>query len=390
MKPVTQYMVIMVIVIIGSLLLALVIALLYSKFISKPIVELKGQMEQIANGCLEIKLNNKVSNVDEIHSLRITFNKMVFDLNNLLTNINMASKEIEEMSKVGYDAACTSIEQSKYTQEAIVNINANIGNQANDTDFATREIESLADQIETSRALSQNVWDYLKKLNDSAENGKNQIVKLEQNSILNLEKTKLMSRVIDDLQTETRQINSISETIQSIAKQTHLLSLNATIEASRAGEAGLGFSVVAQEIKSLSEQTSNQAGTIRALINNVVSKSILLTGSFGEVSEGTEAQNSSVSDTKSRFMEIFKYIEEINDQLDSIAQYLQRMVSQKDSLVHTMHRINASASDISQISTEVQQFTEKQYNSVNQVYNNSNLFNELSNKLNTLVELFKF
>lgn len=80
-------------------------------------------------------------------------------------------------------------------------------------------------------------------------------------------------------------------------------------------------------------------------------------------------------------MEIFKYIEEINHQLDGITQYLQRMVSQKDILVHTMHRINESASDISQISAEVEQFTQKQYNSVDQVYNNSNLFNQLSNKL---------
>lgn len=97
--------------------------------------------------------------------------------------------------------------------------------------------------------------------------------KLEANSTLNLQSISKMNKMIIGLQAQMQQINTITATIQSIAKQTQLLSLNARIEASRAGESGKGFAVVAEEIKELSNQTNSQAGVIRKMIESIVHNS---------------------------------------------------------------------------------------------------------------------
>jgi methyl-accepting chemotaxis protein len=313
---------------------------------------------------------------------------MVLNLKDLISNISSAAKDIDSTSGIMYQAACCSIEQSENTRISVNNINENINKQAEDTGYAAKGIESLASQIATSKELSQNVYGYLGLLNKSAEEGKTQIDKLENISGENLKNTNLMRNVVTQLQLQMKQINTITTTIQNIAKQTHLLSLNATIEASRAGEAGKGFSVVAQEIKGLSEQTNIQAGSIRNMLDNIVKNTLLLTDSFKEVSDGTDSQNKSVNQTKLSFSEITNCIENINSQLYNITDYLQEMDSQKDNLVQLINHINDTAAEIAESSNQVQNYTDEQLISVNKVHEESNIFNDMAKNLNKSVEIF--
>lgn len=389
MSPVKAYILVILIVIIVSLVITLFVSIVYSKSLSKPVVELTKQMKKVEAGYLEFGLNSSKCNIYEINILRKTFYKMVLNLNSLISNINSCSKEIDSMTSVMYEAASNSIQQSEYTQKSVQNIDDNIKKQAEDTNYSTEAIESLANQIETSRELSQNVYSYLGQLNNSTENGKEQIKNLERKSLCNLENTNLMKTMVSELQMDMKQINTITATIQNIAKQTHLLALNATIEASRAGDAGRGFSVVAQEIRVLSEQTNIQASSIQNMINSIVNNSTRLTDSFKEVNEGAASQNKSVCQTKNSFSEITSFIENINGQLYNITDYLQEMDSQKDNLVQLIHQINTSALEISKDSNNVKQYTEEQLNSVRIVHDNSSAFSSLTKKLNTSVEIFK-
>jgi len=389
MSPVRKYIQVILIVIVLSLVITLIVSITYSKNLARPVVELTKQMKKVEEGYLEFELNSSKSNIYEINSLRNTFYKMVLNLNTLISKISSASKNIDSMTSEMYEDACNSIEQSENTQESVQNIDENIRKQAVDTNYATEGIESLAKQIATSRELSQNVYSYLGLLNNSTENGKEQIDNLESKSLFNLENTNIMKTVVTELQMEMKQINTITATIQNIAKQTHLLALNATIEAARAGESGRGFSVVAQEIKGLSEQTNIQASYIRNMIDKIVKNTTRLTDSFKEVSEGTASQSKSVSQTKNSFSEITGYIENINGQLYNITDYLQEMDSQKENLVQLVHQINASAVEIAESSNSVQQYTEEQLISVKKVHDNSNAFSSLTKNLNKAVEIFK-
>lgn len=388
MLPVNQYILILIIVLVLSLLLATIISIIYSKYISKPVVELTTQIKKIEEGFLEVHFTEK-SNISEINSLRNAFKKMVSNLNILISGISSASKEIDEMSALMYSEASESFEKSEYTQKSISNINVNIKNQADNTNYAAAEIKSLAAQIATTREHSNNVYNFLDRLNSSAERGKSQMDKLEANSTLNLQSISKMNEMIVGLQTQMQQINSITATIQSIAKQTQLLSLNARIEASRAGESGKGFAVVAEEIKELSNQTNSQAGVIRKMIESIVQNSNNLSMGFEEVSTGTDSQNSCISETKECFQHIQKNINNINTRLYNITDYLHEMDKQKDNLVLLVNQINNAAEEIANSSDDVHQYTKNNITSVKKVHEKSNIFKSLSKKLNSSVSLFK-
>lgn len=389
MSPVRQYILVLSVIIIISLILALIISIIYSKHLAKPVVELTNQMKKVEAGYLEIDTKSNISNIHEINSLRKTFYMMISNLNNLISNISAVSKEIDTMTDVMNEATACSLEQSEQTQKSIFHIDENIKKQADDTEYASQGIESLAGQIATSRELSQNVYSYLSLLNKSAENGKTQINNLRIKSLSSMESTNIMKEVVAELQSEMKKVNTITTTIQNIAKQTNLLSLNASIEASRAGEAGRGFAIVAQEIKNLSEQTNVQASTIRSMIENIGNNTKKLYNSFKEVSDGADIQNKSVSDTIDSFAEITRYIDDISGKLYEITDYLQEMDSQKDNLVQLIYEINSFSSEIAADSNNVQKCTQEQIASVQKVYDNSNVFSQLSKNLNESVQNFK-
>lgn len=389
MSSVRQYVLVISIVILLTLVITLFVSIIYSKYISKPVVELAEQMKKIEEGCFEISPGGIRANIQEINSLKENFYNMAVNLKNLILNISSASNEIDGMSGVMYEASCSSIEQTENTRLSVNKINENIKKQAEDTNLVAEGIDSLANQIATSRELSQNVYGYLDLLNKSTENGRFEIDSLESISGANLKNTDMMKDAVLQLQSQMKQINNVTDTIHNIAKQTHLLSLNATIEASRAGAAGKGFSVVAQEIKGLSEQTNVQTGVIRNMLDGIVKNTFLLVAVFKEVSAGTDTQSRAVSRTKQSFAEIAGCIENINHQLYNINDYLREMDSQKTNLVQLVNHINLSAAEIAAGSNQVQSYTQEQQWSVNKMHDDSDKFKELAGTLKKSVEIFK-
>lgn len=389
MSSVRQYVLVISIVILLTLVITLFVSIIYSKYISKPVVELAEQMKKIEEGCFEISPGGIRANIQEINSLKENFYNMAVNLKNLILNISSASNEIDGMSGVMYEASCSSIEQTENTRLSVNKINENIKKQAEDTNLVAEGIDSLANQIATSRELSQNVYGYLDLLNKSTENGRFEIDSLESISGANLKNTDMMKDAVLQLQSQMKQINNVTDTIHNIAKQTHLLSLNATIEASRAGAAGKGFSVVAQEIKGLSEQTNIQTDVIRNMLDGIVKNTFLLVAVFKEVSAGTDTQSRAVSRTKQSFAEIAGCIENINHQLYNINDYLREMDSQKTNLVQLVNHINLSAAEIAAGSNQVQSYTQEQQWSVNKMHDDSDKFKELAGTLKKSVEIFK-
>ncbi|MBR5577596.1 MAG: hypothetical protein IKW28_01220 [Lachnospiraceae bacterium] len=111
----------------------------------------------------------------------------------------------------------------------------------------------------------------------------------------------LVAKEMEDLQKYTEQISSVMGLISNVAKQTGLLSLNASIEAARAGEAGRGFSVVASEISNLADQTSSATGDIEALITNMINSVVRVGNAVEEMVESSKMQNQYVEETADNY-----------------------------------------------------------------------------------------
>jgi len=114
-----------------------------------------------------------------------------------------------------------------------------------------------------------------------------------------VERTKTVSATMADLAKAADEIGKFTETISAISMQTNMLALNATIEAARAGQAGKGFTVVAQEIKELARQTAVAAGDIKARIGGIQRHSESAAGSIASVAEIIEEVSRIVMDITS-------------------------------------------------------------------------------------------
>ncbi|MCI9078931.1 MAG: methyl-accepting chemotaxis protein [Lachnospiraceae bacterium] len=117
-----------------------------------------------------------------------------------------------------------------------------------------------------------------------------------------------------------KKIREVTELITSIAKQTNLLSLNASIEAARAGEAGKGFAVVATEISQLAAQSGSSANTIRGIIEELVHESELTVGIVDEVSEIIVSQQDKIHQTSEHFEALEEGIEKSDQEMSQIRQ----------------------------------------------------------------------
>lgn len=260
--------------------------ILTEKSISMPIFEMKSAMIELSKGNLGVDVT--VSSKDELGVLSIALNNTVSKLKEYIFNITTLVKQMEEKdmtARVGleYEGDFKPIKDSlnnsaKSFQAILLMI----------TDVA-REITIGAEQIAyTSKTVSDGGLEQMESINklklrlDEMSNVVNDNVK-EASNILNLsqnavsaakEGDRKMVALVNAMEDITRHSDKISQVIQvieEIAEQTNLLSLNAAIEASRAGNAGKGFAVVAREIGKLAMESREAVGSTSQLIHSTVS-----------------------------------------------------------------------------------------------------------------------
>lgn len=236
-----------------SLIVAIAAIFIANNF-AKPIVRLTQKFELIANGDLTVE-KIKVVRKDEIGKLMQTFNVM---LDSFRTQVTSQQKTSVELS--------SSLAQISAT---ISQLSAN----STETSSAISEISTTMEEVkQTSHVASDkaiNVADKAKQVDSISKEGFTSTMKtIEGISNIKEEMTILADSIVK-LSNQSQSIGEIIDAVSNIAEQSNLLSVNAAIEAAKAGEFGKGFSVVAQEVKSLAEQSKNSTKQVRRILDEI-------------------------------------------------------------------------------------------------------------------------
>ncbi|MEP3350791.1 MAG: methyl-accepting chemotaxis protein [Marinomonas sp.] len=324
----------LVISVIVSILLGVVIG----RMITKPINELKDQLEEVSNGNGDLTVRLNKTGKDEIASVSRSFDRFVEKLAVTMLQIGSSSVALQELSKISVD---------------LMNQNEkNIQEQGHETEMVTHAVTEMSiatDEISQSTAKATNLAE---KVKNSVKEGKNSAAtsqKIISEMAIEVSKT---SNDLEALAEETENIGTVLEAIQGIAEQTNLLALNAAIEAARAGETGRGFAVVADEVRTLAQRTQEATVSIQALIEKLQLGAKEAVSSMLAGNQKTEECLKYSNETVSIFNEAFEAVNSISDLNIQIA----AAVEEQSQVAKDIHK---SVDNIQEISINTTKGTQK-------------------------------
>lgn len=159
----------------------------------------------------------------------------------------------------------------------------------------------------------------------------------------NIEETKAVKTVMEEVTEETEKINGMVNVIKSVADQTNLLALNASIEAARAGEHGKGFAVVADEIRKLAESTRQQVGYIQEVVNGLNGKINKTSGEIEKVIKTFQDSKKEMDDATDGIRGINKSMTIIGDSFNEISANVQEQTAVSQEMSANLLNINEKA-----------------------------------------------
>ncbi|WP_400243475.1 methyl-accepting chemotaxis protein [Niallia sp. JL1B1071] len=380
----------MMLVVIFSVLvtaISLAIGFLQSSLITKPIQNLKTNMQKVAKGNLHTD-TFPIKAKDEIYQLNEAFEQMKNNLSLMISNMtessNLVAASAEQLN--------ASAEQSSSASSAIASSIQSIA-ESNEHTIAkisdnTLALDSILDGVETIKKRSLHVSALSQAAFTSAEKETKQIHdNLNQMEFI-YDSVQRSNSIIAALAERSNEIGKMIELISNIADQTNLLALNAAIEAARAGENGKGFAVVADEVRKLAEQSQASAQDISQSLHGIQQDTSEAVTMLNETLDRAKIGVNISTNTVESFSTIVSNTQKVAPEIEEVAQTVAMITTQIKDVVEVANEIALLSKENGSGTEEVAASTEEQMASMEEIKASAESLSGMADELMDIVSQF--
>ncbi|MCM1566974.1 MAG: methyl-accepting chemotaxis protein [Dehalobacter sp.] len=337
-----------------------------ASFIIKPLQKLEKAANQASEGNIGCDVELSKTD-DEIRSLGIAFNNMLYNLREIVqsieTNCAKTNENMFEISKVSSAAS--------HQADSIVHTITEISAGAETSSIA---IQSTAESVEKVAHIAKEVQNYAKSSEKiSAEmlmelTESKEVIHSLVEGINNLAKGNQQSlEIVKSLEENAKKVGQIIQLVGDIGEQTNLLALNASIEAARAGQHGRGFAVVAEEVRKLADESANAVQGISSLIENIQSEVINVVNQITIQVQNADMEAHKGSRTNEVIEKMTRTILEVARSVEQISKLVDHQMEGIDKSAHQSREVAQIAEKTSESAMELAIATKQQAEIVDQV-----------------------
>ena len=388
MEPVSNALTIMMTV--SLVLLAIIFAgiVVAVNHITKPLGTMMMVMRRLSEGDFSKQENNIKSN-DELGRLAIALDNMRDEVAQVLNKVKYSAENLN--SAVEHMSVTTnqSAQVSNQIAMSITDVAESSMKELEAVNSTNEEIDKFKSNVDNMSDVVQNAVEKGRKTSDVAADGGVKLKKaIEQ--IQRIEAaTARSTKVVDSLGEQSMEIGKIVKTISEIAEQTNLLALNAAIEAARAGEAGRGFAVVADEVRKLAISSQEAAMDISNIITEIQSNTKLAVQEIESGNKEVVAGTKSIESTEEAFGSIISMVQDVSAQLENIAKVVSEMANSGNVIAKNISTVRESSKKNAEEAENVSAASEEQSAAVNGLSAASSKLADLAAELSSNVDKFK-